>query len=176
MPVFGCAIKKVDERLLPWNNTYYLLNASLAGALSDAAVLGTAEATIHSDLVTVLEAHVWQVGSSPPVFTTVSIDLPGALASTNALPPWFTAECNLTATNSYPGWKRYRTRVSRTSYEGPDWVDAYILILEDFCDVIDELDSQLCTREGNVFSGFDPNAIPTPLQLGKKWYNRTSTP
>lgn len=175
MPIFGVSTEKVDERLDPWVNTYYLNNAALAGALADAAVLGAAEATIHSTLVTVVRAHVWQVGSSPPVFTDVPIDLPGEIDATNALPAWFTAECNLTAVNSYPGWKRYRTRVGRSQYSGPNWLDAYVLVLEAFCDVIDELDSQMVTRAGAVFSGFDPNPIPQPLQLGKKWYNRTGS-
>lgn len=173
MPVFGLSIEKVDERLRPWVNTYYLSNAALAGVLSDAAALGAAEATIHSDLVTIVKGHVWQVGSSPPVFTDVPIDLPGVLSSANALPPWWTAECNLTATNSYPGWKRYRTRVSRALYEGPDWVDSYITALDTFCDIIEELDSSMVTRAGAQFTGFDPNPFPMPLQLSKKWYNRT---
>lgn len=172
MPIFGVSTEKIDERLDPWVNTYYLSNPSLSGALSDAAILGTAEATIHSTLVTVVKAHVWQVGSSPPVFTDVPVDLPGAVDATNALPAWFTVECNLTATNSYPGWKRYRTRAGKGLYEGPAWTNVYLTIIEAFCDVIAELDSVMTTRAGAVFSGFDPNAIPQPLQLSKKWYNR----
>jgi hypothetical protein len=173
MPVYGIQVRKIDERLRPWNNTYYSNVPDLSTAKAIGEQMGQGEASIHSNIVTIVEAHCWQVGASTPNFGSVSIDLPGALASTNALPPWFTAEVNMSNDGSYPGWHRYRTRVDRNQYEGPAWSDAYILLMETFCEIWDELPYKICTRAGVLFTGMDPNANPHPLQLSKKWYNRT---
>lgn len=175
MAVYGINTIKVDERLDPWVNTYYANVPDLDAAKALAEIIGQAEASIHSTLVNIDKAHCWRVGNAGVDFGDVTIDLPGALAGTNALPPWFTAEVNMTAGGSYPGWKRYRTRVDRNLYTGPAWADSYVLILETFCEVWDELTYKFTTRSGVQFTGMDPNAIPVPLQLSKAWYNRTSS-
>lgn len=174
MPVYGISTKKVDERLDPWVNTYYAVVPDLDSAKALGELIGQAETSIHSSLVNIDLAHCWRVGNAGVDFGDITIDLPGTLSATQALPPWFTAEVNFTANGSYPGWKRYRTRVSGSFYEGPDWADAYLLILETFCEVWDELTYKFTTRSGVQFTGMDPNPYPVPLQLSKQWYNRTT--
>lgn len=153
-------------------NTYYTLASDRAAALGTADVLSAAEASIHSQIVTIVKAHVWRVGAPGTDMEDIAVDFPGTVASTNFLPAWFTAEVTLTAAGSYPGYKRYRTRVDRTLFDGPGWDDTYTLLLETFCDVWNEIPTPLCTRSGTLFTGMDPVSIPAPLQLSKAWYNR----
>ena len=137
--------------------------------------LATAEATIHSTLVTITGAHVWRVGAAGTDFSNPGFDYAGTVDAAFPLPPWFTAEVQLVSAGSYPGYKRYRTRVSRGNYDGPAWNDAYVTLLETFADIWDELYIPLSTRSGVNFTGMDPNAIPAPLQLSKAWYNRAAS-
>lgn len=171
--IYGISTKKIDNRLNDWVNTYYIVAEAIETAETVAEQLATAEASIHSTLVTIISSHIWQVGT-PGTFSNPAYDFPGVISATNALPPWWTAEINLTSSNSYPGYKRYRTRVSRAFYDGPDWNDAYIALLDTFADVFDELPVPLTTRSGVAFTGMALNAIPAPLQLSKAWYNRSS--
>lgn len=172
MPVFGISIQKIDDRLDPWVNTYYTVASNIIAAQDLATYLATGEAMIHSDLVTIINRHCWQVGT-PGNFSNDAMDLSGALGSVNALPPWFTAELTLDSSYSYPGWKRYRTRIERSAYEGPTWSSAYLTTLDDFADYLDEVPNPLTTRAGASFTGASVNAFPMPLQLSKAWYNRT---
>jgi len=174
MAVYGIQVRKIDERLDTWNNTYHVLADSLGEAQSAADVLATAEASIHSTLVTITETHCWLVGATVPEFSNVARDYAGELSVVNALPPWFTAEVTLESEGSYPGYKRFRCRIDRGLYTGPNWHDDYLLALETFADVFTEVGFPLCTRSGVAFTGMAPVGLPAPLQLSKAWYNRTT--
>lgn len=174
MPVFGIATKKVDERLRPWANDYYTVAANIGVAADVAAYLLSGEVQVHSDLVTIVGAHVWEVGNRGN-FTNPLVNLTGELESFEALPPWFTAEVNLTSAGSYPGWKRYRTRGSKAYYTGPEWSSAFQGILALFGEFLDESPLPLTTRSGVPFGGASYNQVPVPLQLSKRWYNRASS-
>lgn len=174
MPVYGIQTRKVDERLNPWNNTYHVLADALGEAQAAADVLATAEATIHSQFVTITETHCWLVGATVPEFSTIVRDYVGSATASAPLPPWFCAEITLESNGSYPGYKRFRTRVDKALYDGPDWGATYTALLETFADVFDEIGYTLCTRSGVAFVGMAPNPIPVPLQLSKAWYNRTT--
>lgn len=174
MPVFGISTKKVDERLDEWVNTYYTFAGDISQAKGLADFLAAGEQSVHSGLVTINGAHIWEVGNRGN-FANRTYSIAGTLDAQTPLPPWFTVEMNLASAGSYPGWKRYRCRASRTYYEGPDWSAAALLIFTDFADYLAEVPIAITTREGVPFTGATPNPTPQPLQLSKRWYNR-STP
>jgi hypothetical protein len=172
MAVFGINIVKIDERLRPWVNTYYTVGANISIAQGMATYLAAGEQMIHSTLVSIINKHCWEVGAAAN-FTNDAVDLPGVMSAGAALPPWFTAEVKLDSANSYPGWKRYRTRVDRGFYDGPDWSATYLTELDEFADYLDEVPAILSTRSGVSFTGASITSSPMPLQLSKAWYNRT---
>ena len=174
MPVaiYGIHTQKVDERLRPWQNTYYTSSDSLANAMSLGEYLLIGEQMVHHEVVHLVGVHAWQVGAAAN-FDNAGFDYNGLLTGGNPLPPWFTAQITMGAPSSYPGWKRYRGRYDRALYDGPDWSDTMLTILQDLADYLAEAPLVLCTRAGAVFDDFEPEAFPAPLQLNKKWYNRT---
>jgi len=173
LPIYGISTKKDDDLLDPWVNTYYTTVASLDSAESVAQALLLAERSIHSTIVDILKAHVWQVGS-PGVFLDTGASAAGLLDATDPLPRWFTAEVNLLAYGSYPGWKRFRGRFSKGYYEDGLWTSAFLTAAEDYTDQLDELPATLCTRSGVNFGGSTLNARPKNLQEHKAWYNRST--
>lgn len=172
MAVFGITTKKIDERLDTWVNTYYTVASLIATARSQGEYIAQGEKTIHSTLVSIINIHCWEVGT-PANFTNDAVDYPGLQLAGAALPPWFTAELKLDSEASYPGWKRYRVRVDRGLYDGPDWGAAFLTDLDEFADYLDEVPNILTTRSGVSFTGASVTTAPKPLQLSKKWYNRT---
>jgi hypothetical protein len=173
MPVFGISTEKVDERLDPWVNTYYTIAANIAAPIDLANYLAAGEQDVHSDLVSITGAHIWQVGS-PGNFSNQSYGYQGTLTSTNALPAWVTAEVTLLGEGGYPGYKRFRGRYGVALYTGPEWNSSLLVALSEFDDYLAESPLPLCRRDGTSFALFGYTAVPKPLQLGKAWYNRTT--
>jgi len=172
MAFFGINIEKVDERLDPWVNTYYCQASTLVQPIALADYLGAGEQMVHSDLVSITGAHIWQVGV-PGNFSNQTYGYQGSLSSGNALPAWFTAEVTMLGDGGYPGYKRFRGRYAKDGYDGPDWATAILIALGDFADYLAEAPISLTTRSGIVFTSFGFTTFPKPHQLGKKWYNRT---
>lgn len=171
MAVFGVNIEKVDERLDPWVNTYYTVNATIGAVIDFANYMAAGEQMVHSDLVSITGAHIWQVGS-PGNFSNPIYGYQGSLSSGGAFPAWVTAEVSLGGEGGYPGYKRFRGRYAKDLYTGPEWATALITALGDFADYLSEAPLPICRRSGESFSLFGYVLTPRPLQLGKRWYNR----
>lgn len=174
MPIFGINIEKERPDNKKFVNTYYVNQSSIESAMELASSIADAEKNCFADKVTFKQAHVWQVGSNPPVFSPVTLSGTGLIVTAKPCIVELVAKVNFFKGNTYPSYKAFRLSVDGSKQDGTKWASSVLSALSDFAEDITELFPKLCDRNGTVFEALDLDYNVYSHKYNKRWYNRAT--
>lgn len=174
MPLYGFYIEKDIPDAPGRKNQYYIQKDTLGAALERAQNIYDFERMCHSTVTTFSNIHVWRVGSGRTDFTDLPVADPGMIAIGGAYNgPKQVVTLELGTEVGYGGYKDYRLAMGDDQVVGQYLTGGMEDLLATALDTYMPVITQLCTRQGKLFTSATWVSKVDYRQLSKSWYNRS---
>jgi hypothetical protein len=175
MTVYGVLTSKNSISDPHFVNRYFCNVLTVSDALAWGENIIAAESELFGSTVLCDNVHAWLPNSNPRVYLNSPQNIAGQVAAgapTSGVPCVQIIFPSTVA--AYASTKNYRVTVNPAEQNGRNWNTAVINAVDTFLETLSGYIDVLCDKDGNSFGSPVFNPEVQYMQLGKRWYNRTS--